>query len=100
MHVSTHSLATLALVVLVPILLAACGGEDRVTKANYDRVSTCMSSSELLAILGEPADSDSSGFDVAGFGWTKTTRVWCSSGRTITLTFVEDRVVAKAHEGL
>lgn len=83
----------------VVLLVPACGNE-RVTKSNYDRIDTCMSYDDVVAILGPPDQAESEGSHFLGLGWTKATNAWSSGSRTITLTFVEGRVVAKAHSGL
>lgn len=75
---------------LLAVLLAACES-TRITKENFDKIQTGMTQAEVQAILGEPTESSS--LDVALFSGTTST--WKLGDTTITINFINGKVVAK-----
>ncbi len=80
----------LAVVLVLSLLLANCGA-DKITKANFDKIQTGMTEAEVQAILGPPTEAQ--GVDVAVFSGTVST--WKQKNVTITIQFVNGKVVAK-----
>ena len=72
------------------VMLAACGG-SKITQENFEKIKTGMTLTQVTAILGEPTESSS--VDVAVFSGTVSK--WQQGGVTITVQFVNSKVVAK-----
>ena len=70
-------------------LVVACGSS--VTRANFEKIENDMPQEEVIAILGEPADSNSAG--VGGFSAGMAT--WRGDGNVITIQFVNGKVKGK-----
>ena len=83
---------TIVLAVSLPVMLAGCSKLDR---DHYDQVQTGMTIEHVKKILGEPDETKSGGVDVLGIGGTATTLTWKSGDKSITVTFVNDKVVKK-----
>ena len=89
------SLVIALLLVSVPMVLVACG--SKVTKANYDKIEAGVTTyTEAKKILGKP-DTDST---TELLGVRGGVAIWKSGGKTITLTFLNDKVTLKAQTGL
>ncbi|HSB70101.1 MAG TPA: outer membrane protein assembly factor BamE [Candidatus Methylomirabilis sp.] len=85
-----RSLAQLAgLILLSSGLLLGCG--SKVTQENYAKIQSGMTQAEVKAILGEPTESSSIALGPVG----GTTSTWKGSGGTITIQFMNDKVIAK-----
>ena len=102
-----------AWIVLLAVCCAvACAG--KVTRENYDKVSTGMSPKDVEAILGPGTEQASSSVAIptppvampSGMSAAVPASVsgkvmtWQSGGKMITVTFVNDKVAAKAQVGL
>jgi hypothetical protein len=87
-----HRLAKLGVMALAVclIFLSACGGA-KINQENFDKVKVGMTQAEVKAILGEATEASS--LDVAGF--SGTTATWRHGDTTITIHFVNGKVVAK-----
>lgn len=83
--------APLSLIILfcLALIFAACQ-TDRVTKANYDKLSIGMSESEVTGILGEP--SESSSVNLGPFSGTASK--WVGKGGTISIQFLNGEAKA------
>jgi hypothetical protein len=90
MELNSPRKLVLAVAVLFALGLLACGA-SRITSENFVKIQTGMTQAEVQAILGKPTES--SGFDVAGFSGATST--WRGGGVTITVQFVNGKVVAK-----
>jgi outer membrane protein assembly factor BamE (lipoprotein component of BamABCDE complex) len=78
----------LSLLIAAVVLLAAC---SRLTQSNLDKIKTGMTKEEVQHILGKPTRADSA--TVLGMSGTE---FYYKAGNTeITVTFVNDAVVAK-----
>jgi outer membrane protein assembly factor BamE (lipoprotein component of BamABCDE complex) len=77
---------TLALTLLA---LAACA--PRLSQENYDKITNGMTQQEVAAILGPP--SESSGASLFGLSGGATT--WKDEKTTISVQFVNEKVVGK-----
>jgi len=71
------------------LCLAACG--SRLTQENFEKVREGMSQQEVREILGQPADASGASF----LGLSSGEAVWKDEKTTITVHFLNDRVVSK-----
>lgn len=69
--------------------LVAC---NRITQANFDKIQPGMSMSQVIAILGEPTDSQSINFG----GLSGTSATWKDHDATIVIEFLNDTVQIKS----
>jgi outer membrane protein assembly factor BamE (lipoprotein component of BamABCDE complex) len=77
-------------VILICMSLVSCAG-SKITQENFEKIQTGMTLSQVIAILGEPTESSS--LDVAVFSGTVSK--WKAGGITISIQFVNHKVVAK-----
>ncbi len=70
--------------------LLACG-PSRVNPENFVKIETGMTQAQVTTLLGQATESSS--VDIAGFSGTAST--WKSRDLTITVQFVNGKVVAK-----
>ena len=82
-------LGIVGVLVLCTFYLVACS--SRINSANFEKIQTGMSMAQVTAILGEPTESSS--VDVAVFSGTVSK--WKAGDVTITIQFVNGKVVAK-----
>jgi hypothetical protein len=108
-----RSAKTGAVAAVLVATLAAIGCAGKLTKANYDKVANGMSPKDVEIILGPGTEQASSGITIPGTatgtatgigapGTTVSTKVlvWRNGGKVITVTFLNDQVVAKTQIGL
>lgn len=95
-----HDVATVALLFLLGSAVTGLAGCERVTRENYDRVQLGMPMQQVKQLLGEPDQITSGGAEVMGFGGTAANMVWRSGNKSITVTFVNDKVVKKGMSNL
>ena len=76
-------------VLAASLFLAACGA--KITAENFERIRNGMSQKEVVAILGEPAETNS--VSIGGLSGGMAT--WQDSGTIISVQFVNDKVQAK-----
>ncbi|MFA4903161.1 MAG: outer membrane protein assembly factor BamE [Desulfobaccales bacterium] len=88
-HPAQLKLGILVALVLCALCLVACG--SRINQADFEKIQTGMTMAQVTAILGEPTESSS--VDVAVFSGTVST--WKAGDVTITVQFVNGKVVAK-----
>jgi hypothetical protein len=74
-------LARTAIALAAALLLAACG--SKISAENFERIRNGMTQKEVVAILGEPAETSAIG--IGGL----------SGGMEISVQFVNDKVQAK-----
>jgi len=79
-----------ALCLVITLSLISCGG-SKLTQENFEKIQTGMTLAQVQAILGEPTESSS--VDVAVFSGTVSK--WRQEDVTITIQFVNGKVVAK-----
>jgi hypothetical protein len=87
-----------AMMALMLTILPGCGG--KVSKSNFDKVQNGMTMAEVEGILGkgtEQAGVAGAIGDLAGSGKVMT---WTDGEKSITVTFVDGKVTAKASKGL
>ena len=85
----SHLLA-IALGIVICMSLGSCSSL-KISQENFEKIQTGMSLAQVTAILGEPTESSS--VDVAVFSGTVSK--WRAGGITITIQFVNGKVVAK-----
>ena len=76
-------------VALLLLCLAACG--SRLNQENFDNVRDGMSQKEVREILGDPVDASGASF----LGLSSGEAVWKDNKTTITVHFLNDKVVSK-----
>ena len=85
----SHLLAV-TLGIVICISLVSCSS-FKISQENFEKIQTGMSLAQVTAILGEPTESNS--VDLAVFSGTVSK--WKAGGITITIQFVNGKVVAK-----
>lgn len=75
---------------LLVVTLAACGS-TKLTQDNFDKIQIGMTRAQVVIILGNPTESSS--VDMAVFSGTMSK--WKQGDVTITIQFVNGKVVAK-----
>ena len=83
-------LRVIAFAIVICMSLLSCSG-SKISQENFEKIQTGMSMTQVTAILGEPTESSS--VDVAVFSGTVSK--WKAGGVTITIQFVNGKVVAK-----
>ncbi|GAA5784849.1 hypothetical protein GCM10007860_06710 [Chitiniphilus shinanonensis] len=79
------------LLCLLLLSLVAC---SRLTQENYAKIETGMTRERVVEILGEPDQSDSGSL----LGISGEHAQWKSGGTTVTVQFVNDKVMTKDME--
>jgi outer membrane protein assembly factor BamE (lipoprotein component of BamABCDE complex) len=85
-----YRMRALALGVVICMSLVSCSG-SKISQENFEKIQTGMPLAQVQAILGEPTESSS--VDVAVFSGTVSK--WRAGDVTITIQFVNGKVVAK-----
>ena len=76
-------------IAILLLCLAACGA--RLSQENFDKIHQGMSQKEVREILGEPVDAEGRSF----LGFSSGETVWKDDKTTITVHFLNDKVVTK-----
>lgn len=85
-----YQLRAIAFGMVICMSLVSCSGY-KISQANFEKIQTGMALAQVQAILGEPTESSS--VDVAVFSGTVSK--WKAGDVTITIQFVNGKVVAK-----
>ena len=93
----THQLVLVLF--LASLILATAVGCSKVSKANFDKIKTDMTLADVEKILGK-GEEVSGGASVAGITLSGKQVEWKSGGKSITVTFVNDKVTLKQQTGL
>ena len=83
-------LRAVALAIVICMSLVSCSSL-KISQENFEKIHTGMTLAQVTAILGEPTESSS--VDVAVFSGTVSK--WKAGDVTITIQFVNGKVVAK-----
>lgn len=86
--------------VLVTALLSGAIGCTKVSKENYEKVQSGMSLSEVEGILGKGTEKAGLGGAIGNLSGSAKILTWGDDEKSITITFANDKVVAKAATGL
>ena len=76
-------------IAILLLCLAACG--SRLNQENFDKIHDGMSQKEVREILGDPVDAEGHSF----LGLSTGEAVWKDDKTTITVHFLNDKVVSK-----
>ena len=93
MRKARRRVQVVGMVLLCSILLLGCG--SKVSQENFDKIQTGMTQAEVTSILGNPTESNSIAFGPIG----GTTSTWKENNGTITIQFVNEKVIAKVFSG-
>ena len=85
-----YQLRAVALGMVICMSLVSCSGY-KISQENFEKIQTGMALAQVQAILGAPTESSS--VDVAVFSGTVSK--WKAGDVTITIQFVNGKVVAK-----
>lgn len=88
----------LVLVGLVCGFAAGCG--SKVSKSNYDKIANGMTVAEVEGIMGKGAEQAGAGGAIGDLAGSAKVMTWKDGDKTITVTFVNGKVTAKAANGL
>jgi outer membrane protein assembly factor BamE (lipoprotein component of BamABCDE complex) len=88
-HSAKLKLGIVVVLVLCTLYLVSCG--SRINQDNFEKIQTGMTLAQVKIILGDPTESSS--VDVAVFSGTVSK--WQAGDVTITVQFVNGKVVAK-----
>jgi len=83
-------LRAVVLILVICMSLVSCSS-FKISQENFEKIKTGMSLAQVTAILGAPTESSS--VDVAVFSGTVSK--WKAGDITITIQFVNSKVVAK-----
>jgi hypothetical protein len=89
----------LAGVLVILVSVSGCIG-SKITRANYDKISTGMKQSEVESVLGSGQKKESAGASLSMIGVSTEMMHWQDGDRTITIMFVNDQVMMKSQAGL
>ncbi|HBJ35235.1 MAG TPA: hypothetical protein DDZ51_10870 [Planctomycetaceae bacterium] len=89
-----------ALVLVLIFVAAIIGCGNRLSINAYDRIKNGMSVSEVESILGQGTEQASSDTGYGGISMSGKVLVWQDGHRIISITFLNDQVMAKAQVGL
>lgn len=85
-----YQVRTVVLVMVICMSLVSCSS-FKISQENFEKIQTGMSLAQVTDILGPPTESSS--VDVAVFSGTVSK--WKAADVTITIQFVNGKVVAK-----
>jgi hypothetical protein len=85
---------------LAVVLLVAVAGCAKVTLENYEKVTNGMTLAEVEDILGRGTVEAGGGGTLGDLSLSGKVVRWGSDEKHIKVTFVNDKVVAKAQQGL
>ena len=86
--------------IAITLFLSSCSG--KLNKDNYDKISNGMSVSQVESILGKGESQASSNVDLGEYGGNICSEVmtWQPGTKEISITFSNNKVMAKAQNGL
>lgn len=90
----------ITLLSLAVVLLVAVAGCAKVTTENYEKITNGMTLAEVENILGRGTVETGGGASFGDFSMSGKVVRWGSDEKHIQVTFVNDKVVAKAQQGL
>jgi hypothetical protein len=87
-------------VALLALLLIILPGCSKVTLENYNKIETNMTTSEVEDILGKGEEKVGAAGTIGDLTGSGKVLTWGSEEKSITITFANDKVVAKTQKGL
>jgi len=91
-------LTMLLLISAVVVAMTGCG--SKISKSNYDKIKTGMTLSEVQGILGPGVEQASAGGVLGKITAAGKIVKWTDGKKSITITFVDDKVKVMTHTGL
>lgn len=79
----------LTILAVLALLLAACG--SKISAENFERIQNGMTQKEVVALLGEPTETNS--VSIGGLSGGMAT--WREGNTAISVQFLNDKVQAK-----
>ncbi|MFB3894031.1 MAG: hypothetical protein ACE15C_18645 [Phycisphaerae bacterium] len=76
------------------------GCSSKVSKSNYDKINTGMTVAEVEGILGKGTEQAGGGGAIGNVAGSAKIINWKDGDKTITVTFVNDKVTLKTESGL
>jgi len=98
MNKNRLALVCLVLIGLGALTLAGCG--SKVTKSNLDKITNGMTLAEVEGILGKGTESTGASGTVGDLTGSAKSVTWKDGDKTITINFLNDKVVLKTSSGL
>ena len=92
----TRSLIGVLMLGLILLFLSGCG---KVSKSNYDKIENGMTVSQVEGILGKGKEAGAAGA-IGNLTGSVKVITWGDDKKSITVTFVNDKVTLKAQKGL
>jgi len=80
--------------------VGAVSGCKRVTQANNDKIETGMTVKQVEDILGQGTEEAGIGGAIGNVAGSAKVMKWGDEQKSITVTFANDKVVAKLQKGL
>ena len=96
--IGRRALVGLLVLGLTLSVLPGCG--SKVSKSNYDKVKTGMTQAEVEGILGKGTEKAGVGGALGGIAGSAKVLTWTEGDKSITVTFLNDKVTAKVQQGL
>ncbi len=87
-------------VALLALLFVGISGCGKVTKSNYDKIENGMTVSQVEKILGKGTEKVDVGGAIGKLSGSAKLLTWGDEKKSITVTFANDKVVAKTQQGL
>ncbi len=94
---NSRKLVGVALLGLAVLALCGC---NKLTQSNYDKIHDGMTVSPVEGILVKGTEKAGAGASIGNLGGSAKVVTWGDEQKSITVTFVNDKVVMKAEQGL
>lgn len=94
---TSRNLIGLALLGLLFLLMSGC---SKVSQSNYDKIENGMTVSQVEAILGKGKEAAGVAGAIGNLTGSGKVLTWGDDKKSITVTFANDKVIAKAAQGL
>ena len=82
------------------ILMSVSGCASKVTQESYDKIQDGMTLAQVQAILGKGELYTGASGAIGGLGGSAKMYKWVDGEKTITITFVNDKVTTRLANGL
>ncbi len=87
-------------IALLGLMLVVVCGCTKITRSNYDKIENGMTLSQVEKILGSGTEKAGVGGAIGNLAGSGKVMTWGDEKKSITVTFVNDKVIAKAQQGL
>lgn len=82
------------------MLMSVAGCASKVTSENYDRIENGMTVAQVQKILGKGQLVTSASGAIGNLGGSTKVYKWVDGEKTITITFINDKVTTRLASGL